>query len=68
MLLPRHVLAESCLTWVTVSNADTLYVAQTINVLFWMLPHIWILSRQCAWFDLIINISGLIRQVASLCH
>ena len=34
---------------------------QIVNVIFWIVPHAVILTVDCSWFDVIINVSGVIR-------
>ena len=34
---------------------------QIVSVIFWIVPHAVILTVDCSWFDVIINVSGVIR-------
>lgn len=34
---------------------------QVLNEIFWLLPHAVVLAVACSWFDVIINVSGIIR-------
>lgn len=34
---------------------------QILNAIFWIVPHAVILTVSCSWFDVIINVSGVIR-------
>ena len=34
---------------------------QILNVTFWIVPHAVILTVGCSWFDVVVNVSGVIR-------
>lgn len=34
---------------------------QIVNAVFWLVPHAVVLSASCSWFNVIINVSGVIR-------
>ena len=40
---------------------DAFLCAQTVNVTFWLTPHVHILLTRCGWFDDIVMASGAIQ-------